>query len=146
MANPPRRGPGGPPHGGPRGPQKPKNLKKTIGTLLGYIGRSRYLLIFVALCVVLNSLCSILGSYLLKPLINDCIVPGDYDRLVRTLVLMALVGDEAKAGYRTVRGTASVRAEDGANFFAEDPAGLHCYVVKEKENAFYQQWIDQLIG
>ncbi len=91
MANPPRRGPGGPPHGGPRGPQKPKNLKKTIGTLLGYIGRSRYLLIFVALCVVLNSLCSILGSYLLKPLINDCIVPGDYDRLVRTLVLMALV-------------------------------------------------------
>ena len=83
MPNPPKRGPGG--------PQKPKNLKKTIGTLLGYIGRSKYLLIFVALCVVLNSLCSILGSYLLKPLINDCIVPGDYDRLVRTLVLMALV-------------------------------------------------------
>ena len=88
MANPPRRGPG---HGPGRGFQKPKNLKKTIGTLLGYIGRSRYLLIFVALCVVLNSLCSILGSYLLKPLINDCIVPGDYDRLIRTLVLMALV-------------------------------------------------------
>lgn len=62
------------------------------------------------------------------------------------LVLMALAGDEAKAGYRTVRGTASVRAEDGANFFAEEPAGLHCYVVKEKENAFYQQWIERLIG
>ena len=62
------------------------------------------------------------------------------------LVLLALVGDEAKAGYRTVHGTASVRAEDGANFFAEDPAGLHCYVVKEKEPAFYQQWIDRLIG
>ena len=62
------------------------------------------------------------------------------------LVLMALVGDEAKAGYRTVRGTASVWAEDGANFFMEDPVGLHCYVVKEKENAFYQQWIDRLIG
>ena len=91
MANPPRRGPGGPPHGGPRGPQKPKNLKKTIGTLLGYIGRSKWLLIVVALCVVLNSLCSILGSYLLKPLINECIVPGDYERLLRTLVLMALV-------------------------------------------------------
>ena len=90
MANPPRHGPGGGP-GPHRGFQKPKNMKKTIGTLFDYIGRSRWLLVFVGLCVVLNSLCSILGSYLLKPLINDCIVPGDYDRLVRTLVLMALV-------------------------------------------------------
>ena len=89
MANPPRHGPGG--HGPHRGLQKPKNLKKTLGTLLGYIGRSKWLLIVVALCVVLNSLCSILGSYLLKPLINECIVPGDYERLFRTLVLMALV-------------------------------------------------------
>ena len=87
MANPPRRGPGGP----GRGFQKPKNLKKTVGTLLGYIGRSKWLLILVALCVVLNSLCSIYGSYLLKPLIDDCIVPGDTERLIRTLVLMALV-------------------------------------------------------
>lgn len=61
------------------------------------------------------------------------------------LALMALVGDEGKAGYRMVRGTASVHAEDGANFFTEDPSGLHSYVVKEKENAFYQQWIDRLI-
>ena len=93
MANPPRRGPGGPgPGRGPGRPfQKPKNMKKTIGTLLGYIGRSKWLLIVVALCVVLNSLCSILGSYLLKPLINECIVPGDYERLLRTLILMALV-------------------------------------------------------
>ncbi len=90
MANPPRHGPGGGP-GPHRGFQKPKNMKKTIGTLFDYIGRSRWLLVFVGICVVLNSLCSILGSYLLKPLINDCIVPGDYDRLVRTLVLMALV-------------------------------------------------------
>ena len=90
MANPPRHGPGGGP-GPHRGFQKPKNMKKTIGTLFDYIGRSRWLLVFVGICVVLNSLCSILGSYLLKPLINDCIVPGDYDRLGRTLVLMALV-------------------------------------------------------
>lgn len=61
------------------------------------------------------------------------------------LALMALTGDEAKAGYRIVRGTASVRAEDGANFFAENENGLHGYVIKEKENAFYQQWIDRLI-
>lgn len=61
------------------------------------------------------------------------------------LVLMALAGDEAKAGYRTVRGTATVRAEDGANFFEEDANGLHCYVVKAKDNDFYRDWIDRLI-
>ncbi|MBR2894767.1 MAG: ABC transporter ATP-binding protein [Oscillospiraceae bacterium] len=82
-----------PGHGGPNrpGPQKPRNLRKTVGTLLGYVGRSKWLLIIVAVCVVLSSLCSILGSYLLKPLINDCIVPGDYEKLARTLLFMAAV-------------------------------------------------------
>ena len=33
------------------------------------------------------------------------------------LVLMALIGDEEKAGYKTVTGTASVDAESGKNYF-----------------------------
>ena len=86
-------GPGGPGgHGGPRGGfQKPKNMGKTIATLLGYIGKSKWLLAVVAVCLVLNTLCSVGGSYLLKPLINECIVPGDYPRLARMLALMACV-------------------------------------------------------
>ena len=91
MANPPRRGPGGPGGHGRHGFQKPKDLKKTIGKLLTYVGKSKWLLIVVAICVVLNSLCSILGAYLLKPVINDCIVPGDYGKLAKMLALMALV-------------------------------------------------------
>lgn len=88
MANPPRRGPGGL---GRHGYQKPKNMRKTIATLLEYVGRSKWLLAVVALCLVLNTLCTIGGSYLLRPLINECIVPGDYERLAKTLVVMALV-------------------------------------------------------
>ena len=87
MAN-PKHGRGGPPRGAF---QKPKDLRKTVAKLLTYVGRSRWLLIVVALCVVLNSLISILGSYLLKPLINDCIIPGDFEKLARMLVFMALV-------------------------------------------------------
>ena len=71
--------------------QKPKNMGRTIGRLLGYLGRSRWLLAVVAVCLVLNTLCTVGGSYLLKPLINDCIVPGDYPRLAKTLALMACV-------------------------------------------------------
>lgn len=83
---------------GPRGPhgpggagrfQKPKDMRKTIGTLMGYVGRSKWLLVVVAVCLVLNTACTIGGSYMLKPLISDCIVPGDYARLARTLALMA---------------------------------------------------------
>lgn len=62
------------------------------------------------------------------------------------LALLALTGSEEAAGYRTVRGHASVRAEDGANFFEETEQGLHCYVIKQKENEFYRDWIDRLIG
>ena len=89
MANPPRKGPGG--HGPRGGFQKPKDLRRTVGTLLTYVGRSKWLLLLVAFCVVLSSLCSIFGAYLLKPIINDCIVPGDMDRLAKMLVLMASV-------------------------------------------------------
>jgi len=77
-------------HGGPAGdPRRPKNMGKTVSTLLGYVGRSKWLLGVVVVCLVLNVGCSIGGSYLLRPLINDCIVPGDYARLAKMLVLLA---------------------------------------------------------
>ena len=89
MAEMKRGGPHGP-HGGPRGGfQKPKNMGKTVSTLLGYVGRSKWLLGIVALCLLLNVGCSVGGSYMLKPLINDCIIPGDYPRLARTLAVLA---------------------------------------------------------
>ena len=89
--NPPPRGPGHGP-GGPRGGfQKPKNMGRTIQTLLGYIGKSKWLLLVVAVCLVLNTACSIGGSYLLRPLIDECIVPGDYAKLARMLFLMGVI-------------------------------------------------------
>ena len=66
-------------------------MGRTVATLLRYVGRSKWLLGVVALCLVLNVGCSVGGSYLLKPLINDCIVPGDYRRLARMLTVLALV-------------------------------------------------------
>ena len=59
------------------------------------------------------------------------------------LVLMALIGDEAAAGYDTVIGTASVDAETGANYFVRDDKGNHRYVVKKYENAYYEKAINE---
>ena len=62
------------------------------------------------------------------------------------LVLLALIGDEEKAGYSTVRGFATVDVETGANHFQEDESGSHVYVVKQKENAFYEKAINEIIA
>ena len=60
-------------------------------------------------------------------------------------VLMALIGDEAEAGYATVRGTASLDAENGRNYFKKDENGKHCFVIKARPNDFYKNQINELI-
>ena len=99
------RGPGGR-HGGPRGGfQKPKNLRVTLWKLMGYLARYRALLALVAVLLAVSSLCTVGGSYLLKPLINDYIVPGDFPGLVRMLTLMAavyLTGTACSYGYARI--------------------------------------------
>ncbi len=68
------RGPGGP--GGPRrGPQargqgKPKNQKVTIRRLASYIIAYRLRLVFVLLCMLLSTLASLVGGYMLRDVIN----------------------------------------------------------------------------
>jgi len=61
------------------------------------------------------------------------------------LVLLALTGDEAAAGYDTVRGTASVDADTGANHFVPDGAARHAYVVKKQPDGWYAEQINSLL-
>ena len=61
------------------------------------------------------------------------------------LVMLALIGDEAEAGYDAVRGWARVDVKTGANYFTRDEAGLHQYVVKARENDFYKKMINDLL-
>jgi len=82
---------GGPGGRNRHGYQKPKNMGKTLKKLMEYLGRSKWLLIIVAVCLVLYSVCTIGGSYLLKPLVNDAIIPGDFAKLAQTLALMACI-------------------------------------------------------
>ena len=61
------------------------------------------------------------------------------------LVLMALVGDEEAAGYRTVRGMASVDEQTGANYFKPNETGTHKFVIKKYENDYYEEQINNLL-
>lgn len=61
------------------------------------------------------------------------------------LALLALIGDEEKAGYECVRGTASVDDETGRNHFVCAKDGKHAYVVKKQENSYYEKTINRII-
>ena len=61
------------------------------------------------------------------------------------LVLMAIIGDESLAGYDSVLGVASVDAHTGENSFRQTENGKHRYVVKNRENEYYKNQINNLL-
>ncbi len=62
---------GGPGRGpGPRAKGKPKDIGKTIARLLSYVGKYKLRLVFVFLCMILTTLSSLAGGYLIVPMIN----------------------------------------------------------------------------
>lgn len=54
---------------------KPKNAKKTIGRILQYMGKFKALWLVVFLCVIVSSGASVIGTYLIKPALNNYIIP-----------------------------------------------------------------------
>lgn len=84
-----------------RGTQRPKNTKKTIRRLVSYMGRFKSLWFFVFIFVILSALAEVAGAYLLKPAINDYILPfigkenpdlGGLIRLVFTMIVIYVIG------------------------------------------------------
>lgn len=66
----------------------PKNLGKTLKRLIGYTTRYKVLLALVLIFIIINSISMVAGSYLLKPLINDYILPGNFTGLAKMLTLL----------------------------------------------------------
>ena len=83
---PPRGGHG---HGpGGHGFQRPKDIRGTFKKLMGYVGKYKGSLVLVAVCLIVSSAGSVATSYMLKPLLNNYILPGDFPGLFRMLLLM----------------------------------------------------------
>ncbi|HEY9089690.1 MAG TPA: ABC transporter ATP-binding protein, partial [Anaerolineaceae bacterium] len=78
-----------------------KNAKKTILRLLTYLDNRKLALAITFVFMLLSSAAALAGSYFLKPLINDYILPGNFSGLARALVALAgiyLVGAGASYG------------------------------------------------
>lgn len=73
------------------GYKRPKDTKKTLQKLLAYLGHYKWSLLVVAILVVISSGANILGTYLLKPVINNYILPRNIKGLVQMLIGMAIM-------------------------------------------------------
>ena len=75
-------------HGRNHGYQRPKDMKGTFKKLMGYVGKYKGSLVLVAVCLLISSAASVATRYLLKPLLNDYIIPGDFPGLFKMLLVM----------------------------------------------------------
>ena len=71
--------------------KRPKDAKKTLRRLARYLGGHKTALALVAVMVVVSGLANVAGTYLLKPVINEFIVPGDLPGLARAVAAMAVM-------------------------------------------------------
>ena len=70
---------------------RPKNTKKTLLQLLAYLGRHKWYMLVTGVLVAVSASANIFGTYLLKPVINNYIIPGDIPGLVRMLLFMGIM-------------------------------------------------------
>lgn len=71
--------------------KKPKDTKKTVRRLLSYMGNHKLAMGVVGILVVISSVVNIMGTYMLKPIINNYIIPHDIPGLIRMLILLAVM-------------------------------------------------------
>lgn len=87
--------------GGPGGHrfQKPKNVKKTVLRLLGYLSKRKWLLILVVIMVLLSTLGMVSASYFIRVVVDDYLQPmlaagpenADFGPLIGMLARMGVL-------------------------------------------------------
>ena len=62
--------------------KRPKNLRYTLGRLFNYMGRHSLLLLAVAILVAISASANLLGTYMIRPVVND-LAEGNLSDLAR---------------------------------------------------------------
>ena len=70
--------------------KKPRHLGYTIRTLMSYLGRHKFLLLVVAVLVTISALANLLGTYMIRPVVNN-LADGGIKALLQGVVLTALI-------------------------------------------------------
>lgn len=73
------------------GYKRPKDTKKAIKHLLVYLGHYKWMFMLVALLVLISAGANVAGTYLVKPVVNHFIVPGDMEGLLKAVIAMGVM-------------------------------------------------------
>ena len=73
------------------GYKRPKNTKKTMKHLLAYLGHYKWTFLLIAVLVFISAGAGIMGTYLIKPVVNRFIVPGNMRGLLTAVCSMGVM-------------------------------------------------------
>ncbi len=85
--------------------KRPNNLTATVSRLLTYMGRHKFLLLVVAVLVTTSGLANLLGTYMLKPIIDKYTKDPMYQELYKAIILEAsiyIIGVLSTFGYSQI--------------------------------------------
>ena len=73
------------------GYKRPKDTKKTLKHLFAYLGMHKWAFLSVAILVFISAGANIMGTYLIKPVVNKLITPGDMHGLFKAVAGMGIM-------------------------------------------------------
>lgn len=85
--------------------KRPSNLSATVSRLLTYMGRHKFLLLIVAILVTTSGLANLMGTYMLKPIIDTYTKDPMYSSLYKAIILEAsiyIIGVLSTFGYSQI--------------------------------------------
>ena len=73
------------------GNTKPRDFGLTVRTLLSYMGRHKFLLLAVAVLVTISALANLIGTYMIRPVVNDVAAGDGSSRLLSGVITTAVI-------------------------------------------------------
>jgi len=70
---------------------KPIEAKKTFFRLMTYLAKDKKLLIVIGSLTIISIGCNLVGSYMIRPIINNYIIPGNYEGLLHILIILGVI-------------------------------------------------------
>ncbi|NJP40809.1 ABC transporter ATP-binding protein [Oscillospiraceae bacterium HV4-5-C5C] len=67
---------------------RPQNLRQTVGKLAAYFKPYRLTLLLITILVMVSAFAGIIGTYMLKPIINGAVMRGNLSLLLRQVILL----------------------------------------------------------
>ena len=71
--------------------KRPKDLKGALGTFAHYLGRHRVLILVVGVLAAVSAAANLLGTYMIKPVVNRFVAMGDVSGLVYGVGITAAI-------------------------------------------------------